>query len=98
MKNINEISARQQELQHLRISSDKLLPLELTQNELHICLWDEEGKYKWTIGYFDFDKEGPWFKFVGDRPMDKRVDWKVFQRLLKLGYAVAWHKFECSED
>lgn len=77
-----------------RVSSDVFLPLELTHKDLHICLWDEKGKYKWTVGYFDFDKEGPWFKFVGDRPLDERVNWVNFQKLIKLGYALAWHKFD----
>ena len=80
-----------------RISDSSLLPLELTR-EHHICLWDEDGKYKWTIGYFAFDKEGPWFKFVEERPLDARVDWSVFKILIKLGYAFAQHKFDCEQS
>ena len=78
------------EFKQLRISDESCLPLELTHKDLHICLWSDEGTYKWTIGYFDFDKEGPRFKFVGERPMDERVDWNVFKTLIKLGYALAW--------
>ena len=83
---------------NLRISDESLLPLELTHKDLHICLWSECECYKWTIGYFEFDKEGPRFKFVGERPMDVRVDWVAFKELIKLGYALAWHKFNCEQD
>lgn len=80
-----------------RISSDELIPLELTKN-FHICLWDQEGKYKWTVGYFEFEKEGPRFAFVGERPLDERVDWEHFRSLIKLGYALAWHAFDYPAD
>lgn len=85
------------EAKMVRISSPKALPLELTNNH-HICLWNEDGKYKWTIAYFDFDKEGPDLMFVGERPMDERVDWVVFKQLIKLGFAVAQHEFEFLQD
>ena len=85
------------EAKMVRISSPKALPLELCKDG-HICLWDAEGKYKWTIAYFDFDKEGPDLIFIGERPMDARVDWVVFRQLIKLGFAVAQHEFEFSLD
>ena len=87
-----------EEQKNLRISDESLLPLELTHRDLHICLWSESECYKWTIGYFEFDSEGPRFKFVGERPMDARVDWEKFRELIKLGYALAWHKFDCKEN
>ena len=71
-------------------------PLELTE-ELHICLWDKEGKYKWTIAYWVEDSEGYDLKFVGDRPFDKRVKWKPFRQLVKQGQKIAnkqWKKNE----
>jgi hypothetical protein len=80
-----------------RISSEGSLPLELTK-ENHICLWSADETYKWTIGYFELEGEGPRFKFVGERPMDARVDWEKFRELIKLGYALAWHKFNCEQD
>lgn len=87
-----------EEQKSFRISSEKFLPLELTRDNFHVCLWSEDGSYKWTIGYFDYDKEGPRFMFVGERPFDERVDWKVFQKLIKLGYALAWHKFDAERS
>ena len=80
-----------------RISSEGLLPLELTK-ENHICLWSADETYKWTIGYFEFDSEAPRFKFVGERPMDARVDWVAFKELIKLGYAFTNHKYQYSEQ
>ena len=68
-------------------------PLELTE-DLHICLWDEAGKSKVTIAYFVEDKEGYDLKFVGDRPLDKRVKWKHFKKLIKQGQKMADKKFE----
>ena len=79
-----------------RISSEGSLPLELTK-ENHICLWSADETYKWTIGYFEFYSEGSRFNFVGDRPLDERVDWAAFKDLIKLGYALANHKFKYSE-
>ncbi len=58
-------------------------PLELTESG-HICLWDEEGKYKWTIALFVPDREGGFeLQFVGDRPLDKRVKWKHLRKIVK---------------
>jgi hypothetical protein len=86
------------EFKQLRISDESLLPLELTHRDLHICLWSEEETFKWTIGYFELSGDGPRFKFVGERPLDARVDWVKFKQLIKLGYALAWHKFDCEQD
>jgi hypothetical protein len=79
-----------------RLSNDVFLPLELTKS-LHICLWSEDNSYKWTIGYFEQDDEGPWFKFVGDRPLDERVNWNDFHEMIRLGYSLAEHAFGASK-
>jgi len=86
----NEKEMNNEEAKSWRVSSDRFLPLELTKTH-HICLWSEDATYKWTIGYFDFEKEGPRFKFVGDRPLDIRVNWDNFKLLIELGYALADH-------
>ena len=64
-------------------------PLELTQDG-HICLWDEEGGYKWTIAMFVPHSEGGFdLHFVGDRPLDKRVKWKHLRKIVKQFHATA---------
>lgn len=63
-------------------------PLELNEN-LHICLWSEDGSYKWTIAYFTRTSEGYELKFVGDRPLDKRVKWKHFKKCVRKGQEIA---------
>lgn len=73
--------------------------------ELNICQWSDEPTtfsngetkhYKWTIAYWSRTKEGFELGFVGSRPFDARVDWKVFGELARLGqkYAdeVLWHE------
>lgn len=72
-------------------------PLELTDN-LHICLWSKEGKYKCTIAYWIRDKEGYELKFVGDRPLDSRVDWTKFKMIIKQGQKLADAKFKAEKQ
>lgn len=70
-------------------------PLELCDNHrLEICLWDEHGTSKCTIAAFEGDKEGYELKFVGSRPLDKRVSWKHFRKLVKQGQKIADKKFK----
>ena len=68
-------------------------PLELNES-LHICLWSEDGKFKWTIAYFYRGKEGYDLQFVGDRPLDSRVNWDHFRELVILGQRLADEAFE----
>ena len=96
MSDVRSETVNSSEAKSIRVSAEVYLPLELTKN-LHVCLWSEDNTYKWTIGYFTEDKEGPWFKFVGNRPLDKRVNWKHFGEIVKLGYALAEHTFEAKQ-
>jgi len=67
-------------------------PLELN-DDLHICLWSDDGKYKWTVAYFFASKEGYDLHFVGDRPLDSRVNWDHFRELVILGQRLADDRF-----
>lgn len=67
-------------------------PLELGSN-LHVNLWSEDGKYKWSISTFVNTADGPEVRFVGDRPFDKRVNWEHFGELLKHGQLLADVRF-----
>ena len=78
------------------IESPRMYPLELNA-DLHICLWDEKGEYKWTIAYWQKDSEGYDLHFVGDRPMDKRVDWRNFETIVRQGQIMA-DKKDMGED
>ena len=68
-------------------------PLELSEN-LHIHLWAENGEYKWTIAMWIRGKEGYSLEFIGGRPLDKRVKWKAFKKLIKQGQKLADKKFD----
>lgn len=72
-------------------------PLELNDN-LHICLWSEDGKCKWTVAYFLKGKEGYDLHFVGDRPLDSRVNWEHFRELVILGQRIADERFARFDD
>lgn len=63
-------------------------PLELTPS-LHVCLWSDDGSFKWTVGLWQFTKEGPEFRFVGDRPLDCRVDWAHLREIIAQGQRMA---------
>ena len=68
-------------------STDSFYPLELSGN--HICLWNENGDSKYTIALFEKDNDGcNDLRFIGDRPMDERVDQINFFALIELGFEV----------
>jgi len=75
----------------------RMYPLELTPDS-HICLWGENGEYKWTIAYWRFDDEGAYLHFVGDRPLDKRVDWRNFEAVVRQGQLLADAKWRDDKD
>lgn len=79
------------------VEKPTMYPLELCK-DLHVCLWDNEGKYKWTIAYFDKGSEGYDLRFVGDRPFDKRVDWRNLEVVLRQGQIIADKQFEISDQ
>ena len=74
------------------LEEPRAYPLELNEN-LHICLWDEKGEYKWTIAYWQKDKEGYFLVFVGNRPLEKRVKWKKLKSIIRQGQAIADKRF-----
>jgi len=68
-------------------SKDSYYPLEL--QDTHINLWNIDGKTKYTIALFTADSDGYHdLSFVGDRPLDKRVDKTKFFELIDLGYKI----------
>lgn len=71
-------------------------PLELAPN-LHICLWNEDGVFKWTIALFDWTREGYELRFIGDRPLDRRVNWEHFREVVEQGQRIADERFAASE-
>ena len=71
-------------------------PLELCADH-HICLWSEDGKFKWTVAYFAKGSEGYDLRFVGDRPLDSRVNWDHFRELVILGQRLADDEWESGE-
>lgn len=78
------------------IENPRMYPLELNE-DLHICLWDEKGEYKWTIAYWEKDKEGYDLKFVGDRPLNSRVNWGSLKSIIRQGQDIADKRFQEEE-
>ena len=74
------------------LEEPRAYPLELTEN-LHICLWDEKGEYKWVIAMWSKGKEGYSLEFIGDRPLNKRVKWKKLKAVIKQGQKIAGKRF-----
>jgi len=75
-------------------------PLELcdcADTHLHICLWSEDGSFKWTVAYFVKEKDGYILRFCGDRPLNPRVDWGHFRELVVQGQQIVDKRF-LSED
>jgi hypothetical protein len=68
-------------------------PLELREDH-HICLWSEDGKFKWTVALFEKGSEGFSLRFIGDRPLDSRVNWEHFRELVILGQRLADEAWE----
>jgi hypothetical protein len=69
------------------IERPRRYPLEL-RDDGHICLWSENGEYKWTIALFNRHKEGYDLTFVGDRPLDPRVNWTHFREIIEQGQSM----------
>jgi hypothetical protein len=61
-------------------------PLELTP-DLHVCLWFADGSAKYTM-WVD-SEEGPEFRFVGDRPLDSRINWEHLRDVIRQGQSMA---------
>ena len=80
-------------LQEIAIRICESYPLELN-DDLHICLWSEDGTYKWTIARWVKDKEGYSLEFVGSRPLHERVKWKKLKAIIEQGQAIADKRFE----
>ena len=75
------------------LETPRMYPLELTK-DLHICLWDEAGEYKWTIAYWVKGEEGSNLYFIGDRPLDKRVDWRNLEVIIRQGQKIVDERYE----
>lgn len=75
------------------LEQPRMYPLQLTEN-LHIVIWDETGKYTCSIAYFVCTSEGYELKFVGDRPMDSRVNWQHFEAIIRQGQTIADVRFQ----
>jgi len=61
-------------------------PLELKGTHIH--LWEKDGSSKYTIAMFDYlENDECWeLRFIGERPLDNRVDKEKFFELVQLGY------------
>ena len=57
----------------------------------------KDGKFKWTVAYFAKGSEGYDLRFVGDRPLDSRVNWDHFRELVILGQRLADDEWESGE-
>ena len=85
-------------LEHYKpLENPTAYPLELNEN-LHICLWDEEGKYKWTIALWAKGKEGYSLEFIGARPLNERVKWKKLKAIIEQGQAIADKRFDAEQE
>lgn len=80
-------------------------PLELrfseTNDMLEVLLWSENDQHCWVIAWWRWHKEGPELHFVGDRPLDDRVKWKHFGKIVKQGQKIAedlWKKRQAKDD
>ena len=78
------------------VEKPRRYPLELCKDH-HICLWSKEGTFKWTVAYFVKGSEGFDLHFVGDRPLDERVNWDHFRELVIQGQKLADEEFEKGE-
>ena len=92
------IRTEPKKLEHYKpLESPNAYPLELCE-DLHICLWDEEGKYKWTIALWAKGKEGYSLEFIGARPLNERVKWKKLKAIIEQGQAIANKQFDAEQE
>ena len=92
------IRTEPKKLEHYKpLESPNAYPLELNEN-LHICLWSEDGTYKWTIALWTKGKEGYSLEFIGVRPLNERVKWKKLKAIIKQGQAIADKRFDAEQE
>ena len=85
-------------LEHYKpLENPPAYPLELN-DDLHICLWSEDGTYKWTIALWTKGKEGYSLEFVGARPLNERVKWKKLKAIIEQGQAIADKRFDAEQE
>ena len=67
-------------------SENDFYPLELSG--YHIHLWEPHGSSKCTIAMFNYNRsEESWdLDFIGERPLDERVDKIKFFELIQIGF------------
>ena len=63
-------------------------PLELTES-LEICLWGEDGKFKWMVARIEVCKDAVDLRICGDRALDRRVNWQHFRELYEQAIRIA---------
>ena len=56
---------------------------------VEIGLWSEGGEHSWLIAYWIINSDGADLKFVGNRPLDPRVNWSHFRELVATGQKIA---------
>ena len=51
-----------------------------------IVQWDTDNKFYWTVAYFVRSGDGiPCLRFVGERPLDRLVNWTDFRTMIQSG-------------
>lgn len=74
------------EKEYIKVDKDYYSPPERPYHHIHkSCFKNPETCM--TIASFRKDSDGYYLEFIGDRPLDTKVDWQDFRTLVQVGYA-----------
>lgn len=69
------------------VSCDENLCQNKKQTRAEISQWGEGDEMRWTIAVFDPKKDGGFdLRYVGERPLDEKIDQTVFTTLVFIGF------------
>lgn len=72
----------------LALGYKTFLDREAREDEIEICMWDNDFTHRWTIASFDYNEKEESYYLVGSEYLVDIKDWNAFGKLVKKGYEI----------
>lgn len=56
------------------------------EDEIEICMWDEDFTHRWTIASFQYDENNDLYNLIGSDYLVDIKDWNAYGKLVKEGF------------
>ena len=70
----------------LALSYQTLINRKAKEDEIEICMWDEDFTHRWTIASFQYDENNDLYNLVGSDYLVDIKDWNAYGKLVKEGF------------